>query len=153
IQAEAIAAGVPPDRVHYLPNTVDTTRFRPAETGERERTRAELGWPTDRPLGIFVGRLSREKGIVDLLQAWERVPAPATLAVVGPDMPEHPWDESRRAREIAGSPSLKDRVIFHGATSDPAPLYRAADFAVVPSHWESFGLSAAEAMASGLAVV
>jgi glycosyltransferase involved in cell wall biosynthesis len=152
IQAEAIAAGVPADRVHYLPNTVDIDRFHPAEAGERDRRRAELGWPVDRPIGIFVGRLSREKGIVDLLQAWQRVPAPATLVVVGPDMPGHPWDESVRAREVASSVPLAGRVIFHGATTDPAPLYRAADFAVVPSHWESFGLSAAEAMASGLAV-
>jgi glycosyltransferase involved in cell wall biosynthesis len=153
IQAEAIAAGVPAERVHDLPNTVDTERFHPAEAGERDRRRAELGWPVDRPLGIFVGRLSREKGIVDLLHAWPRVSAPATLVVVGPDMPGHPWDESGRAREIAAAPALNGRVIFHGATNDPAPLYRAADFAVVPSHWESFGLSAAEAMASGLAVV
>jgi glycosyltransferase involved in cell wall biosynthesis len=43
-------------------------------------------------------------------------------------------------------------VILTGATTDPSPFYRAADFAIVPSHWESFGLSAAEAMASGLAV-
>jgi len=153
IQAEAIAAGVPAERVHYLPNTVDTERFHPAEPGERDRRRAELGWAVDRPLGIFVGRLSREKGVIDLLRAWERIPPPATLIVVGPGMPDHPWDETARAQEIAASPSLTGRVVFHGPTNDPAPLYRAADFAVVPSHWESFGLSAAEAMASGLAVV
>jgi glycosyltransferase involved in cell wall biosynthesis len=152
IRTEAIAAGVPSERVHDLPNTVDTDRFHPAEPGERNRRRAELGWPTDRPIGIFVGRLSREKGIVDLLHAWQLVPGPAALVVVGPDMPGHPWDESVRAREMSASPSLAGRVIFHGATTDPAPLYRAADFAVVPSHWESFGLSAAEAMASGLAL-
>jgi glycosyltransferase involved in cell wall biosynthesis len=153
IHAEAIAAGVPPARVHDLPNTVDTVRFHPAEPGERERRRTELGWPIDRPLGIFVGRLSREKGIVDLLRAWERVSPAAALAVVGPSMPGHPWDESARVRELAASPALAGRVTLVGPTTDPAPLYRAADFAIVPSHWESFGLSAAEAMASGLALV
>ncbi len=152
IQAEALAAGVPPERVHFLPNTVDTERFHPAEAGEPERRRRELGWPADRPIGIFVGRLSREKGIVDLLHAWEGVAAPAMLVVVGPDMPGHPWDEGARAREIAASPALRGRVTFTGATSDPSPFYRAVDFAIIPSHWESFGLSAAEAMASGLAV-
>jgi len=153
IHAEAIAAGVPASRVHDLPNTVDTARFHPAAAGERDRRRAELGWPHDRPLGIFVGRLSREKGIVDLLRAWERVQPAAVLAVVGPGMPGHPWDDSARAHELGASPALAGRVIFVGPVSDPAPLYRAADFAVVPSHWESFGLSAAEAMSSGLAVV
>jgi glycosyltransferase involved in cell wall biosynthesis len=152
IRAEAIAAGVPPGRVHDVPNTVDTERFRPAQPGEAARLRGELRWPADQPLGIFVGRLSREKGIIDLLRAWERVPPPATLAVVGPDMPGHPWNESANAHELAASPALAGRVIFTGAAADPSPMYRAADFAIVPSHWESFGLSAAEAMASGLPV-
>jgi glycosyltransferase involved in cell wall biosynthesis len=153
ITREAIAAGVPASRVFDVPNTVDTIRFHPAEPGETARRRVELGWPADRPLGIFVGRLSNEKGILDLLRAWERVPAPATLVVVGPDMAGHPWDAGASARTLSASPPLSGRVILTGATTDPAPLYRAADFAIVPSHWESFGLSAAEAMASGLAVV
>jgi glycosyltransferase involved in cell wall biosynthesis len=152
IRAEAITAGVPPGRVHDVPNTVDTERFRPAQPGEAARLRGELGWPGDRPLGIFVGRLSREKGVIDLLRAWERVEPPATLVVVGPDMPGHPWDVSAKAHDLSASPALAGRVIFTGATTDPSPMYRAADFAVVPSHWESFGLSAAEAMASGLPV-
>lgn len=153
IQAEAISEGIAPDRVHDLPNTVDTARFRPAAPGERTRLRAELGWPADRTIALFVGRLSREKGIVDLLHAWERVAASALLVVVGPDMPGHRWDEGPRVRALAAMPALAGRVNLFGASSDTAPLYRASDFAVVPSHWESFGISAAEAMASGLPVV
>ncbi len=130
IRAEALAQGVPPERIHDLPNTVDIGRFHPPEAGERERRRAELGWPVDRPIGIFVGRLSREKGIVDLLRAWERVPRDAMLVVVGPDMPGHPWDEGARARELAGTGSLAGRIIFFGPARDPSPLYRAADFAI-----------------------
>ena len=153
IEAEAIAEGTPRERVHYLPNTVDTARFRPASPGERERLRAELEWPADRVIALFVGRLSREKGIIDLLDAWQRIATPALLVVVGPDMAGHPWDEGPRARALAADPSLAGRVVLFGASHDPAPLYRAADFAVVPSHWESFGISAAEAMSTGLAVV
>ena len=40
-----------------------------------------------------------------------------------------------------------------GPSNDTGPLYRAADLAVVPSHWESFGISAVEAMATSLPVV
>jgi type III pantothenate kinase len=97
--------------------------------------------------------LSREKGIIDLLDAWQRISTPALLVVVGPDMPGHPWDEGPRARALVAEPALAGRVVLFGASHDPAPLYRAADFAVVPSHWESFGISAAEAMSTGLAVV
>ena len=131
IQAEAIAAGVPADRVHYLPNTVDTDCFHPAEAGERDRRRAELGWPVDRPIGIFVGRLSREKGIVDLLQAWQRVPAPATLVVVGPDAGPSP---NRSRAPKSPCPPRRPRDLPR-RDDGSCTIYRAADFAVVPSHW------------------
>jgi D-inositol-3-phosphate glycosyltransferase len=153
IHAEAIAEGIAPDRVHDLPNTIDTARFRPAAPDERARLRAGLGWPLNRIIAVFVGRLSREKGIVDLLHAWARAAPSALLVVVGPDMPGHPWDEGPRVRALAATDGLAGRVLLFGASSDTALLYRAADLAVVPSHWESFGISAAEAMASGLPVV
>jgi glycosyltransferase involved in cell wall biosynthesis len=153
IRAEALAEGIAPSRVHDLPNTVDTKRFRPAAPGERAQRRNELGWPHDRVVAIFVGRLSREKGVADLLEAWGLVASPAMLVIVGPDMPGHAWDEGPRVREVTARPPLAGRVVVFGAATDPAPLYRAADLAIVPSHWESFGISAAEAMASGLPVV
>jgi len=153
IEKEALAERVPATRVHYLPNTVDTQRFRPATAAERSSIRARNGWPADSIIAIFVGRLSREKGVMDLLRAWERVSAKTLLVVVGPDMPGHPWDEGPQARAVAATPSLAGRVMLFGPASDTAPLYRAADLAVVPSHWESFGISAVEAMATGLPVV
>ena len=153
IQTEAVAEGVPARRVHYLPNTVDTNRFRPAQEAERLTLRERAGWPADSIVAIFVGRLSREKGVMDLLRAWEQVRTKTLLALVGPDMPGHPWDEGPRARAAAASPPLAGRVMLLGPSNDTAPLYRAADLAVVPSHWESFGISAVEAMATSLPVV
>ena len=90
---------------------------------------------------------------MDLLRAWEQVRTKTLLALVGPDMPGHPWDEGPRARAAAASPPLAGRVMLLGPSNDTAPLYRAADLAVVPSHWESFGISAVEAMATSLPVV
>src|SRR5258708_30392560 len=60
IQAEAVAEGVPEGRVHYLPNTVDTARFRPVVPGQRSPLRAELGSPAGPIIARYVGRLSRE---------------------------------------------------------------------------------------------
>jgi D-inositol-3-phosphate glycosyltransferase len=153
IESEALTEGVARDRVHYLPNTVDTARFHPPSEGERERLRRTFGWPGDRLIALFVGRLSREKGIRDLIDAWPRVSGAVVLVVVGPDMTNHPWNEGPAARALASTPGRDGRVIFYGPSDDPAPLYRAADLAIVPSHWESFGISAAEAMSSGLAVI
>src|SRR5262249_16682593 len=44
-EREALACGVPRDRVVYLPNAVDVDRFKPATPGEKDRVRAEAGWP------------------------------------------------------------------------------------------------------------
>ncbi len=154
LEREAIRAGVPRDRVHYVPPGVDLARFHPPAAGERERLRAQLGWPLDTPIVLFVGRLSVEKGAMDLIQAWRAVERPdARLVMVGPDMAGHPWDVGAGGRAYVAAHGLGDRVAFLGATMDAAPFYRAADIFVQPSHFEAFGSSAIEAMASGLPVV
>jgi glycosyltransferase involved in cell wall biosynthesis len=154
LEREALRAGVPRDRVTYLPHGVDVSRFRPAEARERDRVRTEIGWPLTRPVVLFVGRLSREKGVMDLLEAWRIARrGEALLVLVGPDMPGHPWDAGAPGRAFVAANGLGDSVRFEGAKSDPAPYYRAADFLVQPSHFEALGNTAIEAMASGLAVV
>ncbi|MDE3153501.1 MAG: glycosyltransferase family 4 protein [Acidobacteriota bacterium] len=154
IEREALESGVPPARVHYMPHSIDVAEFRPPLPGERDRIRAEEGWPAGRPICLFLGRLSLEKGVLDLVQAWNLVDRPeATLVVVGPDMPGHAWDAGPRARDFVASHQLEDRVIFTGPRQDTARLLRAADIFVQPSHFEAFGISVIEAMATGLAVV
>ncbi|HWW88715.1 MAG TPA: glycosyltransferase family 4 protein [Vicinamibacterales bacterium] len=154
IEQEALDAGVPRQRVHYLPHGVDLRRFRPAANAERAALRAAVGWPVDRVVVLFVGRLSIEKGIVDLVEAWRSVKDDrALLVIVGPDMPAHPWDAGPRIKTLIEQNDLKGRVRLSGASDDTAPLYRAADVFVQPSHFEGFGISAIEAMASGLPVV
>jgi glycosyltransferase involved in cell wall biosynthesis len=154
IEDEALSEGIARDRVIYIPHGADVARFRPAGPGERDRLRQALHLPVDRPVCLYLGRLSREKGMLDLVDAWTAVSHPrAVLLVVGPDMTGHPWDVGADARRIVAERGLADRVIFHGASADPAPLFRAADIFIQPSHFEAFGISAIEAMASGLAVV
>jgi D-inositol-3-phosphate glycosyltransferase len=151
---EAIDAGVPPARVHYLPPGVDLTRFRPAAPGESAQLRSRFGWPLDKTVVLFVGRLSVEKGAMDLLQAWLAADRrDAVLVLVGPDMPGHPWDVGAPGRAFVAAHDLGDRVRFEGPTTDTAPFYRAADVFVQPSHFEAFGSSAVEAMASALPVL
>ena len=154
IEREALETGVPRDRVHYLPHGVDLLRFHPAAPGEARRLRTDVGWPTDRPIVLFVGRLSIEKGVLDLLEAWRLVARrDALLVLVGPDMPAHPWDAGRKARAFVARHELEDCVRFAGPAPETAHLYRAADLFVQPSHFEAFGLSAIEAMASGVPVL
>lgn len=154
IERETLEAGIPPPRVHYLPHGVDLARFRPARPGEREAIRRACGWPVDRAVVLFVGRLSREKGVLDLLEAWRRLKrADAVLVFVGPDMPAHPWDAGEPGRRFVAAHGLDGSVVFSGPSNDTAPYYRAADVFAQPSHFEAFGISAIEAMASGVPVV
>lgn len=151
---EARRAGVAPGRIHSIPHGVDLERFRPVEPTAKRELRAALGWPVDRRIVLFVGRLSREKGVMDLLEAWARLDDPTGLLVlVGPDMVGHRYDVGDEARRFAENRGLAARVRFHGAVDDPSPLMQAADVFVQPSHYEAFGISAMEAIAAGLPTV
>jgi glycosyltransferase involved in cell wall biosynthesis len=154
LEREAIAAGVPADRVHFIPNPVDITRFRPAPEGERQTLRGGLAIPAGAIVCLFVGRLSREKGVMDLMNAWNEVrPANAVLLVAGPDMTNHPWNEGPAARAFVEHHSLGASVRFLGPIGDVAPLLKAADVVIQPSHFEALGLSAVEALATGVPVI
>lgn len=163
IERETREAGVPEDRVRFLPNPVDMDHFRPASPQERAMARRRLDVHDARPICVFAGRLSLEKGVMDLLEAWRRLAAagaldqvpggPPLLLVAGPDMAGHAWDVGASARAFAEQHGLRDSVRFLGPQRDVAPLYQAADLAVVPSHFEALGLSAIEALASGVPLV
>jgi glycosyltransferase involved in cell wall biosynthesis len=154
IERETLASGIPRERVHFLPNAVDFTRFRSATDGERAALRRERGIPEDVLVCLFVGRLSREKGLMELIEAWNLLqPANALLLVAGPDMTGHPWDVGVAARDFVARHNLTASTRFLGSIADVAPLLRVADIVVQPSHFEALGLSAIEALASGVPVV
>jgi glycosyltransferase involved in cell wall biosynthesis len=153
IETEALDVGVPRSHVHYLPNAVDIERFRPPRSGERDAIRAELGWPLDAMVCLYVGRLSAEKGVRELLDAWRELrPVGWRLIFVGPDMTGSTMDAGPEARAYVTANNL-DSVTFQGASTDAAPVYRAADLYVLPSHYEAFSNSLIEAMGTGLPVV
>jgi glycosyltransferase involved in cell wall biosynthesis len=155
IVRETLEAGVTAERVHYLPNPVDTRTFSPVDPDARRQMRKRMGLPDELVVAIFVGRLSREKGVIDLLQAWARAQPRGMLVLVGPAMTDHPWDVSAEARRIVEQQDLKRSVWFAGPQSAEAVAswLRVADFAIQPSHFEAMGLAAAEAMAAGLPVI
>jgi glycosyltransferase involved in cell wall biosynthesis len=149
IRAELIEAGAPPDAIWSIGNGVDTDRFSPALDEERRRLRRVLGLPGC-PLVVYTGRLSREKGVDVLVDAWprllERVPS-ARLCLVGAGAEEGRLAEQARARGVEGA------IIFAGAVTDVAPHLRAADAAVLPSRTEGMPLALLEAMSCALPVV
>ena len=120
-------------------NGVDAQgRFDPANRPpcERELLRDKLGIPTNASVAGFVGRLVRDKGIVELANAWEAVAnsvPDAWLLVVGPWEPRDPVPADSRTRL-----EIHPRAILAGSQSDVAPFYSAMDLLVLPSYREGF---------------
>jgi D-inositol-3-phosphate glycosyltransferase len=113
-----------------------------------------LGLPAG-PLLLFVGRLEPLKGVDILLRAAAiaDVDEPVRVLVAGGD--ERLGEERARLEALTVDLGMNDRVRFDSAVAHEAlpDYYRAADLCVVPSYYESFGLVAVEALASGTPVV
>ena len=138
------AGGVPPARIHLVPNPVSI----PEALSPRAEVRAGLGLVPGRRLVAAAGRLTAEKGFADLLEAADRLPEDVDLLVLG-DGPERSRLEALRAQLRTGA-----RVRLVGPRPDAAECVAAADVCVVPSRWEeAFCLAAAEPLARGRPLV
>lgn len=124
---------------------VDGARFRP-DAEARGRIRAEWGVPADAVLFLYLGRLSRDKGLLDLARAFSEVPG-AWLGCVGPD--EEGLTEEIRS---ACGPNAS-RLRFVGYTSEAQVFMAAADVFMLPSYREGFGSTVIEAAACGVPAI
>lgn len=108
--------------------------------------------PADAPVIGFAGRLTRDKGIPELLQAFEdilrKVPRARLLLVGWFDESDDALDPDLRAR-IARHP----RIVHTGFVADTAPWYRSMDVMVLPTWREGFPNAVLEAAASGIPVI
>jgi glycosyltransferase involved in cell wall biosynthesis len=149
-RAEAIRFGVPPERIHLIPNGLNSREFYPASSQERKVARRALGLNCER-LVLYVGRLSPEKNPLGLLEAWAAVHTKARegalLALVG----DGPQREEVHAK--AHAPNLAGSVHLAGQCGNVATWYRAADIYVISSHNEGLSNSMIEALACGVPVI
>jgi D-inositol-3-phosphate glycosyltransferase len=147
--------GADPARVAVIPCGVDVELFRPRPAAP---ARARLGLDAEHVL-LFVGRLTPIKGLETLLQALAVLrsdglsAARLTLLVVGGTKGD-PGD-SAHLRRLAQDLGLAGWVDFRGPQPQDAlpDYYAAADLCLMPSRYESFGMVALEAMASGVPVI
>jgi glycosyltransferase involved in cell wall biosynthesis len=135
-------------------NGVDARgRFNPALQGPavRAESRARLGIPPEALVLGFVGRIVRDKGVVELARAWELLAAEYPrlhLLMVGPFEPQDPLPPATVAL-LRSHP----RVHLAGEDWSPAPLYAAMDIVVLPTYREGFPNVPLEAAAMGIPVV
>lgn len=154
--------GADPERITIIPPGVDVTHFHPLP---RVEARARIGVLPDDAMLLFVGRIDPLKGVDTLLQAVARIVAQSPdglprlcLVIIGGNLgPGGATENEEMARLLALRQELGigDVVTFLGAKDqDTLPnYYAAADIVIVPSHYESFGLVALEAMACGTPVI
>jgi glycosyltransferase involved in cell wall biosynthesis len=145
---EMVALGVSPARVHLVRNGVDASLFRPRD---RRATRRALGVAEDARLVLFVGRLEPQKGIRELLDAFEQVRSRmprATLALVGTGVSLG----DVRARVARWEPGAA-LLLGPRPPAEVAEWMGACDVMTLPSWAEGTPNVVLEALASGRPVV
>ncbi len=128
---------------------VDVSRFRPDATARR-RVRDKASIQEDALVFLFVGRLNKDKGVLDLAEAFEHVAARtgnAYLVCVGPD------EDTMEARIRSICSSCEARLRFVGSTCFPEQYMAAADVICLPSYREGFGSVVIEAAATGIPAI
>lgn len=150
------------DNVAIIPPGVDTTRFYPIPKDEAKEF---IGIHPQGRMLLYVGRIEPLKGIDTLFQSVAFLKQhgvmdqdPFYLAIIGGDPDANPDEissEMERLLQMRMDLGIEDLVAFLGKRDQDTLqyYYSAAEAVIVPSHYESFGLVALEAMACGTPVV
>jgi len=146
---QALGIGIDPRHVHYLPNGVDTERFRPQRVRDGA-LRTKFGIAAQTPLVVFIGRLSTEKGPDLFLRMALSVRAQcpeAEFILVGDGA------MLKQLQTFAKRFGIADAVHFAGSQDEMPAVFNELDIVVSSSLSEAMPLAVMEAMASGLPVV
>jgi starch synthase len=143
---------VDPARVHVVHNGIDTETWAPVVDPDRVRSH---GVDPDRPSVVFVGRITRQKGLPLFLRACRELPPDVQLVLCAgaPDTPEILAEVEGLVAELAGT---RDGVVWIREMlprADVVALLSAATAFVCPSIYEPLGIVNLEAMACETAVV
>src|SRR5258707_5278633 len=148
-------------KIEVVSPGVDLARFRPLPA---EAAKQAIGLAPDQRMLLFVGRIEPLKGVDTIFEAMAIIKreAPALLhnldiSIIGGD-PENPYDDNQemeRLKTLRGELGLDELVVFLGAKDQDTLnyYYAAAEALIMPSDYESFGMVALEAMASGTPVI
>jgi glycosyltransferase involved in cell wall biosynthesis len=128
---------------------VDVARFR-ADPEARSRIRRGFDISDTDVSFLFLGRIARDKGILDLATAFASVATDlpyARLIIVGPD------EDGIQQQILARLGDVVAKVRFGGITDAPEEVLAAADVICLPSYREAFGMVILEAAAMGIPAV
>jgi len=147
-------------KLDIIPPGVDTSHFYPIPSDEAKEF---LGLNPEDRMVLYVGRIEPLKGVGTLIEAMSCIKfkehtGPVHLAIIGgePDAsPEEMSTEMARLQKLSDDLAMDQTVVFLGKRGQiTLPYYySAAEVLVMPSHYESFGMVALEAMACGTPVI
>ncbi len=141
---------IPLERVHVVPEGVDTSRFHPIPDGATLAAFRQSWLGEDVPYVAYVGKPTERRNLTPLLHAFARLRRerhlPHKLLIVGAALPgTSPFRQVIRALNLE-----QDVIVRDYASHDEMPfVYNAADLFIYPSSYEGFGMPVLEAMACG----
>ena len=141
-----------PARVRVVGNGVDAEAYRPVDDPDVVRS---VGVDPDRPYALFVGRITRQKGLLHLLAAADQLPPEAGL-VLAAGAPDTPAERQQVADAVEALQARRSGVVWIERMlprEELVPLITGATVFVVPSVYEPLGIVNLEAAACGTAVV
>ena len=133
-------------------NGVDAEAYRPVDAPDVVRA---LGVDLDKPYALFVGRITRQKGVMHLLAAAEQLP-PEVGLVLCAGAPDTPAERQQVADAVAELQTRRSGIVWIEAMlprEQLVPLITGATVFVVPSVYEPLGIVNLEAAACATAVV
>jgi D-inositol-3-phosphate glycosyltransferase len=147
--------------IEVVPPGVDLNRFRPIPP---EVAKQAIGLSADQRMLLFVGRIEPLKGVDSIFEAMALIKRDAprlldklSISIIGgdPDSTDDDNKEMERLKALRTELGLSELVIFLGAKDQDTLnyYYAASEALIMPSDYESFGMVALEAMASGTPVI
>jgi glycosyltransferase involved in cell wall biosynthesis len=145
---QLIAAGASREGMRIVHNAIEVESILKISPSQVAELKNRLGIENEDRVIIAVGRLSHEKGQLDLIRAFAKLMNRQTkLLIVGKG------PERQRLEQEINSLQISERVVFAGQVKDIKPFYAVADLMVLPSHSEGSPNVLLEAMAANVPVV
>lgn len=146
------------DQIKTIGNGVDTSIFNPEKIRESElqKIKKEFEITEDEQLICFIGRLVREKGILELIEAFAEIIGAnnkVKLMIVGDAASDRDQETKKKLKRLLAQDKFKDKIIMTGYRKDIPQLLALSDLFVLPSHREGMPRSIIEAMMMGKPVV
>lgn len=152
-----VATICPADKIQTVHNGIDLKNFSPKATSSISRQ--QLGFSEEDFIMIYSGRINKDKGISELIDAMHQLRKfpQIKLMVLGSSFFEDATSENKFISNLKQkSEDIKGNILFTGFIpyQDVPDYLHLADIAVLPSMWEEpFGLTVVEAMAAGLPLI